>query len=178
MQPLALCLDPFAPASASVVEKNLRSMRSSAGKDERDKAKREANRHRLLDSMLEGEDIPLDGVYPGLGERWSRPRDEQSAVLIPAASFQRLADKIVRGTVYWLDQRFIEPPYSVNFYAVEDENAGEVRDLLKRAGKTYSQGPGITVTRAVVPEDGPSSVLQIELWGGQVKMFAVVSQDA
>ena len=94
---VALCLDPNAPASRSIVQTALRALRPSAGKSERDRNARAALRKRILNGTLEGAAIPQIGTYPGLGEKWGRRREDQLAVLVPEDSFRRLTEKIVRG---------------------------------------------------------------------------------
>jgi hypothetical protein len=113
---VGLCLDPNDPASRSIVENALRSMRPEAAKNERDRNIRAGLRKRVLSEVLEGDAIPNTGIFPGLGERWKRPREEQAAVLVPAEFFPRLTEKIVRGIFYVKDGKFIEPPYKVDFF--------------------------------------------------------------
>jgi hypothetical protein len=110
---IGLCLDPDDSASRSIVQKALRSMRPLQAKNERDRNVRAALRQRVLDEALVGTAIPQIGTYPGMGEKWCRPTEEQVAVLIPADSFRRITEKIVRGIFYVEDKKFIEPPYTV-----------------------------------------------------------------
>ncbi len=170
---LALCVDPKAPATAGIVEKALRSMNPEFAKDRGDKAARSARAARLGKELLQGRDIPRSAVYPGLGERWGRTTSEGIAIHIPAGSLRRLTEKIVRG-VYYLDGgTFIEPPYVVEFYAINDDDAEPIGALLKRSGKVYAREPGIEVRRAA-PQDAPMmSIFEIDIWG-QFKMYASV----
>jgi hypothetical protein len=148
-------------------------MRPEAAKNERDRNIRAGLRKRVLSEVLEGDAIPNAGIFPGLGDRWKRPREEQTAVLIPAEFFPRLTEKIVRGIFYVEDGKFIEPPYKVDFFAVDDANARELRETLDRFGQTYAREPGVVVRRAVAAEDGISSLFEIEFWK-QFKTYAVI----
>jgi hypothetical protein len=174
---VALCLDPNAPASQSIVRKALRSMNPAAGTSPADRKARAALARRVRNRLLEGQDIPLSGVYPTLGERWGRPRGEGIGVRIPAECFRRLTEKIVRGIFFLEDKKFIEPPYHVLFFALDDASAQPARELIDQTGVTYAREPGIVVRRAVVPEDGISSMFEIEFWG-QFKTHALVINEA
>jgi hypothetical protein len=92
---LALELDH--PASRSVVETAMRSMKPTAGRDERDRELRHARGKRILAETLQGAAIPQGATVPGMGERWGRPVEQQVAVLIPAQSLRLMTEKIVRG---------------------------------------------------------------------------------
>lgn len=170
---VGLCLDPNDPASRSIVQKALRAHRPSAGKSERDRNARAALRKRVLNEALEGAAVPQIGMYPGLGERWGRPREDQLAVLVPADSFRRLTEKIVRGIFYVEDGKFIEPPFAVEFLALDPSNGKSVREVTDKFGAIYAREPGVTVRRAVAPEDRMSSMFEIEFWG-QFKTYAFV----
>jgi len=169
---IGLCLDPDAPASSSIVLKALRAHTRATGKDERDRNIRAALGKRVLDEALEAAAAPEHAVYPGMGERWARPREDQLAVRISADGFHCLTEKIVRGIFYVVDQKFIEPPYVVESFPLDPSTTGPVRELLDRFAGTYAREPGIVVRRAVT-DDGVSSLFEIEFWG-QFKSYATV----
>lgn len=81
--------------------------------------------------------------------------------------------KIVRGIYFIEDERFIEPPYSIDFYALEDKGSAPIKELLDRFGTEYARGPGILINRAVAPEDGIAAIISIEVWGS-FKMYASI----
>jgi hypothetical protein len=174
---VALCLDPKIPASRSIVEKALRAMNPEAAISSADRKARASLARRVMEHLLEGPNIPQTGIYPTLGEKWGRAPGQGIAVRIPADSFRRLTEKIVRGIFFLEDKKFIEPPYHILFFALDDAGAQPARELLDRAGVTYTREPGIVVKRAVVPEDGISSIFEIEFWG-QFKTHASVTSDA
>jgi hypothetical protein len=78
---VSLGLDPADASSRSIVQKVLRSMNPSEAENERDRNVRAALRRRVLSEALQGEAIPRFGTYPGMGEKWGRPREERVAVL-------------------------------------------------------------------------------------------------
>ena len=130
---VALCLDHDAPASRSIVQKALRAMSSSAAKTVQERRIRASLKKRVLDEALYGAAMPQTGIYPSMGEKWGRSREDQVALRIPKESFRRLTEKIVRGIFYVVDQKFIEPPFTVAFFALEDPSIGKsIREGIDR----------------------------------------------
>lgn len=170
---LACCVDPKIAAASGIYQKVLRSMDARYAPNQEEARIRIARRNKLLAEMLHGNQIPEGGIYPGFGERWGRPKDAQVAMSIPASSFRRLTEKIVRGIFFIEDNKYIEPSHSINFYALEDDGASEITEMLSRFGKEYARGPGILINRAVMAEDGVSAIISIEVWGS-FKMYASV----
>ena len=82
---VGLALDPHNPASASIVQAALRSLKASAGRDERDAAMRAARGKKIMGEMLRGEKIPPESVLPGMGNRWNVPVEEQVGVKAPGS---------------------------------------------------------------------------------------------
>lgn len=173
---VALCLDPDNNASRGIVEKALRSLNPLAGRSPRDQGIRATLRQRVLDDVREGSDIPRVGIFPGMGERWGRPLKDRVAVLIPAESFHRITEKIVRGIFFIEDKKLVEPPFAIQFFALDPETGSAMREALDRFGVTYSREPGVIVRRAVVPEDGLSSMFEIEFWK-RFKTYATVTSE-
>jgi hypothetical protein len=173
---VSLGLDPTDKASRSIVEKSLRSMNPDAAESDRDRNIRAALRRRVRSEILQGNAIPQDGTYPGMGEKWGRRREEQVAIPIPADSVRRIAEKIIRGIFYVEDGKFIDPPYTIDFFPLDPRNEKYIREPIDRFGKRYCHEPGIMVGRVVAPEDGMSSLFEIVLWR-QFKMYASVEVD-
>lgn len=174
---VGLCLDPNDPASRSIVQKALRAMNPKYAKSPSDKRARTALGKRITSELLQGHQIPSHGIYPALGERWGRPPGSGIALSIPAESFRRITEKVVRGITYLEGHRYIEPPHTIQFFALNDEDAKPLRDLVEVAGTTLAREPGIVVRRAVTPEDGVSALYEIEFWK-QFKTHAAVLSDA
>jgi hypothetical protein len=173
---VGLCLDPYDPASASIVQKALRSLKPDAAHNQRDAQHRLYKRQRILEQALHGEQIPDHGGYPGLGARWPEIPGERTAILIPKEYFERITEKIVRGIYYIEDNIFIMPPYVIDFFALPDDDTASWHDAFDRWGKTYSREPGVLVRRAIAQDVGISSVFEITFWK-QFKMFASVTKE-
>lgn len=172
---VALCLDHNAPASVGIVEKPLRSVNPSSATNDKERKIRETLRQRVVGDALYGDEIPDDSTIPGMGERWGRERKDQIAIPIPAESFERLTEKIVRGLFYVVDQKFIEPPFTVDVHVSELCRDPFIKMVLERFSVTYSRKPGLIIRRALA-DDGVSSVLEIQFWQ-QFKTYAFVSKE-
>ena len=170
---LALCIYPNVKATSGIVDKALRSMKPEFAKDERDRAARTARAKWLRNELLDGIDIPWAAVYPGFGERWGRRPKEVIGIRVSAESIRRLSEKIVQDIYFLENQKFIEPPFTIEFFALTDEGAKPVKHILENFGSVYAREPGIVVKR-VVPEDAPmTGIFEIQVWD-QFKMFASV----
>lgn len=174
---VGLCLDPYDPASASIVQTALRSMKPAAAHNSQDASHRLNKARRVLSEVLKGDQIPTRGVYPGLGDRWPELPGERTAIHIPEESFRRITEKIVRGIFYIEEQKFIEPPHKIEFFALAQQDAGFLEQILSKYGTVYAREPGIVVRRAVAHEDGVSSLFAIEFWK-QFKIYASVTNHS
>jgi hypothetical protein len=173
---VALALDTKNPASSGLVDAALRAMDPKAGRDEKDAAARAARGKKILGEMFKGEQIPKDAMMPGLGERWGRPETEQLAVQIPKSQLMDMTEKIVRGLVYREDGAFVEAPYKIETYVVNDEGAKECKAMLDSAGKVFKREPGLEIRRAIVDGDEHAGIYEITFWQ-QFKTYATVSNS-
>src|SRR5262249_54638373 len=96
-------------------------------------------------------------------------------VLIPKRSFERIAEKIVRGMYYLNGEHFIEPPYKVNFFPLDSAGNAVLIPMLER-GERFAREPGIVIRRIKASDDHFRSIFEIELWK-QLKLFADVSRS-
>lgn len=172
MMRLACSIDSQLAQASGIYPKVLRSLSSSSAKNLLDAKHREARKNKLLSKLMHGADIPKNGIYPGLGERWGRPLNEQVALTISKVSVERLCEKIIRGIYYIEDNKFIEPPYKVIVHALTDIDALEFNSCLDQFGLEYKK-PGILIKRAVTGEDGVSGLASIRIWG-ILKMYAII----
>ena len=174
---LALTVTPRTEKSSGIYERALRSIDQSAGKDQRDKRARKARLEKIKQTMLEGREIPNEGIYPGLGERWNRTPEDQTAIMIPEAHIRKFCEKIVRGITFIESHDFIKPPFQIDFYALDEDGANPIKDILERHGTRYVRGPGFEVIR-VVPADEPrASIFKITIFGEFVMYAMVMTPD-
>ena len=132
---------------------------------------------KILAEALRGDEIPDHGVFPGLCNRWTEPEEEPVALLLPVESFKRITEKIVRGIFYIEEQKFIEPPHVIDFFALDGKEARFWEQVLDKFGTVYAREPSIVVRRAVAPEDVISSLFAITFLK-QFRTYASVSRDA
>lgn len=170
---LALCLDPADARSAGIVWKALRALNPTQARDAKDRAMRHAKLEKIRRDLISGADIPMEGIYPGLDRTWDQPRHELTGITFPHDDIKRLTEKIVRGIYFIEDRKFIDMSYVIEFFALTDEGAKPVIDILDRAGTLYAREPGIVVRRAVAQDDKMASLFCIEIWG-RIKMYATV----
>lgn len=173
-QLLSFCVDPRRQEVQGVYKRMLRAYDPRHAKNHKDQKIREAKRQQLLKGMMHGDEIPSQGIYPGLGERWDRPKNEQIALTIPKRYFDRLGIKIVRGIAYIEDGIFIGDEYEIEPYAVPESGAGIFEDAIARFGHSLTRGPGIVVDRAVTKDDGVSSIYKVTVWGQLVIYLSVL----
>lgn len=151
-------------------------MSAQDGKNEKDASRREALRKKILKEVFEGDEIPYQAVYPGFGPQPGIHDEVRVAVPVSATSIRRLVEKIVRGITYIEDEKFVEKPFAVQQYVLTDESASPLKAMLDRFGTVYERDPGITVIRAVTPEDKMTAMYSIEIWG-RFKGYAFLSKD-
>lgn len=172
---VALALDTKHPASAGLVDAALRAIDPNAGRDEKDAGARAARGKKILGEMFKGEEISDDQIMPGLGERWGRTKSERLGVQIPRASLDTMTEKIVRGLVYREDGQFIEEPYEIETFVVDDEGAKVPKEMLEKAGRDFKREPGLEIRRAAVEGDERAGLYEITFWQ-QFKTYAVVKK--
>jgi len=131
---------------------------------------------RSFKEVFEGDEIPYQAVYPGFGPQPGIHDEVRVAVPISASSIHLLVEKVVRGITYIEDKKFVEKPFAVQQYVLTDESAAPLKVMLDRFGTVYERGPGITVTRAVAPEDKMTAMYAVEIWG-RFKGYAFLSRD-
>lgn len=172
-QILSLCIDPDKPESIGIYNRLRRGFDPRLAKNEKDRKARERERNRIISEFMYGSDIPDHGVYPGLGERWNRKKEEQIALKLPQKYVDRMGIKIVRGIAYIEDQVLIGKEYLIESYAVPEDGATIFNAALTRYGHTLSRGLGIKVERAVTQKDGVSSIYRITIWGELIIYISV-----
>lgn len=175
---VGLCRNPSEQESLGIPQKALRAIDPKFGKSAKDKHRREGKRKKIIREMVFGNQIPNQARYPGLGDPQGILRHEQVAIPVKEDYIKRLTEKIVRGIFYIEDQQFIEPPYAISVFALSDQGALPLVQLLDQFGLEYAKGPGVTIRRAVTPEDNTSAVFKIEIWGRFEMYGTVVEADA
>lgn len=168
-----LCLDPNHPNTKKIVEKALRSVKPEFGRNVRDKSARAKKQKELLGRMLFFDELPEVGLFPNFGPQPGQKLNQSPAVLLPKSHLEKLAEKIVRGIFYVEYEDVIDGDYELEVFVVEDHGAKEFMDLVNNYGKELNRGPGISIRRAVLPEDPKSGVYAIVIWE-RAKLYASI----
>lgn len=176
-QVLGLCIDPASAGSALQVEKARRAVDPNAAKTPKDAQNRAQARAKLIQQLTLGPAIPTQGIYPGLGERWNRPKEEQVAVRIPKADLDALAEKIVRGICWYDGQTLIESNHAIDVYALATDNP--LAQLFETPPdgvdlRHYHRPPVADIRRMIVVGPPRGEFFRIALWDGQMVMHASV----
>lgn len=178
---IAPCIDSEHTGARGVVKRVFDSINPDLAKNARDQKARIAKRQRLHKNIRAAQESSVGfahdvGVYPGLGERWDRRPGEGIPINLPAAWITQICEKIVRGIFYVKHERFIEPPFKIVWYALDNDNSVEIRAFIDSHGVEYARGPGFIVRECMPPENNNYAMYKIDLWG-QFRMYAWVSDD-
>jgi hypothetical protein len=168
-----MTLDPRAFETSGIPQKVLRSLKPELATSDLDAQARSASQKRLLRSIHQGP-ISEENVFPTAGMQQARRSSDPIALHIPATHFQKVAEKMVRGISYVADETFIEPPLKVDFIPIRSDINSEFVEIIKQQGVAMECGPGITIRRVLVVDMPPCGLYEIELWGGQLCLYASV----
>ena len=175
----ALCVDPKDPRSQGLFRRTRESLDPSCARNDRDRRARDSRRIKLLQNMTLARDSlaknGIVGIYPGLPAPTEEQKESGIPMFIPTEWIRRMCEKFIRGHVFLNDGLFIEPPFTVAFYAVDDEGASELRATLRTHGEEYPLGEALLFKRIKVHDNGFHAAYEIQIWG-QVTMFASVSE--
>lgn len=175
---VAMCLDPNASGSRGISTPVLNSMKPELARNERDRKAREKKAARLHDNIRQAQESiakhGLIGLYPGLAGPTADQRRDGIPILIPQRLIREVCEKIVRGHAFLTDGIFIEPPFHVMFYALDDESAQPMKQAITQFGESHSRGDAIDIKRAVVHDNGFHAIYEVKLWQ-QFGMYAIVS---
>lgn len=164
-QKFAMCLDGSDNAASGLVEKAFRAMDPTAGRDEKDSAKRAVSRRRLLEQIIPYREVELTSVIPGFGPSASVPIEEQVAVEVPADMLHQLVVKMVRGFTYVFGNgAYIEPEYEIVIRFDMEEDVQFLADIVAKYAVQRAIGPGIVVDRAAPPEDEACGIFKVTVW--------------
>ncbi|MFH1974482.1 MAG: hypothetical protein ABIJ52_02835 [Pseudomonadota bacterium] len=103
-------------------------------------------------------------IFPGYGFHPGIDSAEQRGVLVAEDDIKAFGKKLIRGTTWVLDKKYIEPDYLIDIYFARDPVSFPFYESLARFGKSYSLGPGLMVVRAIAEEDGLSGFYYMEIW--------------
>ncbi len=171
---IAMCLDREDPAAAGIVEKALRAIDPSQGRDETDQLARQRKGQKLRAAMREMMSLPQSGVLPSFQTNWDL--GSRTVTLLPADDLHNLVKKWVRGVHFATLGRLIKQDENIDIFHLPEETAEEAfRDIKPRA-TLLRKGPGIEVMQASASESGQTRTLYaFNIWD-QYQVYASVDE--
>jgi hypothetical protein len=171
-----MCIDPDKAEASGIADKALRALNPRFAKTPKDARARLREREKFIARLKPASRLSRRARFPGLAPPPTHGGDTPMAVPIPGESLRRLVEKICRGIFYINDESFIEPPYEIVHHVVDERGAAPAVEILEQYGAVFAREPGITVCRAVVPENRRAALFSIEIWG-QLKLYASVLDE-
>lgn len=165
---IGLCLDATDPDISSVIGKVLRSLDPNSATKRKDRRARERDLDKVKSRLMKFQEVSEESVYPGFGPR--AETDEHAALAISKEGIEKMAEKIVRGIVFKESGQFIGDDYKVESYVLRDEDAEPIVSMIAHYGGEINRGTGLSVVRAVLPEDPQAGIYAITIWK-QLKIY-------
>jgi hypothetical protein len=176
---LGLCIDRSDARAAGIGEKALRSMDPKFSKSEKDRRARQARRDRLRKELLHAQSLSDEGFFPNFGPKGGQlGQDRQHKLFFSGEHLQRLVDKLVRGTTYYLDLKLIPLTHEIESYFVEEAGSAHVLEPLLKQSRAYYRGPGIGLHRGKVEGDPLHAFFRFEIWGKLVLHASVRPRES
>lgn len=171
---MAMCLDRKNPAATGIVEKALRAIDPSQGKNEKDQLARKRKRQKLLAERHEMTRLPPSGVLPSFQANWDI--GSRTAFLVPADALHSLIKKWARGVHFATLGRLIKRDENIDIFHLPEETAEEAFRDIKPHATLLRKGPGVEVMQASASESGQTRTLYaFKIWD-QYQVYALVDE--
>jgi hypothetical protein len=168
---LAACVDPKADAAAGIWAKALDSVNPEKARDALDAIKRKSARRNFLSRIKEADPSWSGSALPEIHP--NRPKGGLG-LLVPVKDIHNFIEKLVRGTVYLTERRYVEEDQEVTVSVLRPEDGDPISTLLEEFGELYEREPGIRIRKAVA-NDAPANALFIfDIWD-QFRFHGAVS---
>lgn len=158
---LAACLDPNSEAAAGIWQKALRSIKPEYAKNGLDALRRRIKANRFLKRIRaanpEWHANAMPEIYP------DRPKGN-IALLVPAEEIHKFIEKLVRGTLYLTERRYIEKEQEISVALLRPEDSDPIVGLLEEFGETHEREPGIRIKKGVAEDAKANAVFVFEIW--------------
>lgn len=171
---LAACVDPKAEAAAGIWSKALDSMNPEKARDPLDAIRRKSARSRFLKRVKETDPSWAISALPEIHP--NRPKGGL-ALFVPAKDTHRFIEKLVRGTVYLTERRYIEDDQEVTVSLLRPEDSQPIVTLLEEFGELHERGPGIRIRKAVAREAPTNALFVFDIWDQFRFHGAVMDRD-
>lgn len=115
-----VCLDPNDSSSKGISEKAIRSIDPNVGKSEKDSKARSLKKEQIKKQIITFNQVSDKGFYPNFGYTYEKKFSKMPAILISKESIELFCEKIVKGITYIDSEQYIDIPYEIETYVIED----------------------------------------------------------
>jgi len=158
---LAACVDPESDGAAGIWDKAYDSIDPNKARSPLDRIKRENAKKRFLSRVREANPSMLKSTLP---EIYSDRAKGDLALAVPAKETYRFIEKLVRGTIYLTEGRYIEQDQEVTVSLLRPEDDEPIVRLAEHFGELYERGPGIRIRKTVAEDAKVNSLFVFEIW--------------
>lgn len=158
---LAACVDPRSDAAAGIWAKALDSINPDKARSPADALKRKSARRRFLRRVREADPSMTNSSLPEIYS--DRPKGGL-ALVVPAKETHRFIEKLIRGTIYLTELRYIEDGQEITVSLLKPEHGEPIVRLVKEFGELYDRGPGIRIRKAVAQDAKTNSLFVFDIW--------------
>lgn len=167
---LAACTDPKGDSSAGIWRKAYDSISPHKARGPLDAIKRKSASKRFLQRLREV-DPSAPGQLPEI--HTTRPKGDL-ALLVPAEDLHRFIEKLIRGTIFLSEGRYIENDQEITVSILGPEDGDPIVALLDRSGELHERGPGIRIRKAAAVDAPTNSLFVFDIWD-QFRFHGAVS---
>ena len=158
LRPLfAACVDPHGEATSGIWQKVVDGFSPHKARSPIDALKRKLEHRRFMSRLRP---VTAELAKHALPEIKNRPYGNM-ALQIPAADLHRFGAKLIRGTVYLADKRYLDDTdIGISLIAPDDE--GDLQQLFE-LGQPFDRGLAIRIRRALDPNNG-DMLFRFDIW--------------
>lgn len=168
---LAACVDPESDAAAGIWARALDSINPEKARDPMDAIRRKSARKRLLTRFREINPYMAKSTIPEIYS--DRPKGT-FALEIPAKETHKFIEKLIRGTVYLTEGRYIEQDQEVTFSLLRPEVSEPIVQLVEQFGTRHERGLGIRIWKATAHDAITNSIFMFDIWD-QFRFYGAVT---
>jgi hypothetical protein len=172
---LALGIDPNARESLGVPQRVHRSFNPAEARNANERRARQRQFEKLQNAVIPLNLVQRENILPKFGPFRDTPIEDLIPIGVPTLEWQAFGEKLVRGSAYVLERRYIDSRGQITIHppmVEEDETAPLIRKAIRESGDRFDLGPGFNVGKGYYFKNQPTagifrplSVFQFEIWG-------------
>jgi hypothetical protein len=155
-------LEHDAPGSAGVLEKAFDSINPNKARNPLDALKRKWARQRFRREFLPARPEMSRDLLHTINRKMP---NSMVAMRFPTGHLNRLIEKLVRGTVYLTEQRYIELDQEILIMtSPPPADAAAHFAVIQGFSELHERGPGIRIRKAVSPDAKTDALFVFDIW--------------